>query len=264
MAARIGFKTGYEGDEVAVGIALAIALHAIPIAAIVIKAANPSADEPEEALVAKPVVAASLLKLGKPLDPKKLPDRFAPQKSTTNVKDPVASQIDPLHRNLDAGVPPPNADLSDLQRLQAQTNPFAEDAGRERPEEGFANGSDAGMETDPNKVHAGDAYAALLSKFFHDRWTIPTVISQGDANKLCITVQFNLSPRMVIWHLNEVPIRKSGNDLFDDSAKEVMQKLLDDRTPLPDPPQEIADQYRGRTVQLTLTGDVHGDSSRCK
>ena len=264
MATRTAFKTGYEGDEVAVGIALAIALHVIPLAAVVIKAANPSADQPEEALVAKPVIAASLLKLGKPLDPKKLPDRIVPQKNTTNVKDPVASQNDPLHRNLDGGVPPPNAEQSDLQHLQAMTNPFAEDAGKPHPEEGFANGSDAGTETDPNKVHAGDAYAALLSKFFHDRWTIPTVISQGEANKLCITVQFNLSPRMVIWHLNEAPVRKSGNDLFDDSAKEVMQKLLDDKTPLPDPPQEIADQYRGRTVQLTLTGDVHGDASRCK
>ncbi|MGH7283040.1 MAG: hypothetical protein ACRELY_16065, partial [Polyangiaceae bacterium] len=80
----------------------------------------------------------------------------------------------------------------------------------------------------------------------------------------CMTVQFNLSPRMVIWHLNETPVRKSGNDLFDDSAKEVLQKLLDDKTALPDPPQEIADQYRGRTIQLTMTGDVSGDSSRCK
>ena len=263
MAARIALKTRYEGDEVALGIALAIALHALPIAAIFVKAAYPSNDAPEEALVAKPVIAASLLKLGKPLDPKKLPDRMIPKQSTTNRKDAVASQNDPAHTT-DAGAPPPDAKQTDLERLMAHNDAFAEDAGKARPEEGFANGSDAGLETDPNKAHAGDAYAGLLSKFLHDRWSYPTVISQGEANRLCVTLQFNLSPRMVLWHLQEAPVRKSGNDLFDDSAKELMQKLLDDKTPLPDPPQEVADQYRGRTVQMTLTGDVHGDASKCK
>ena len=262
-AARIAFRTKYEGDEVALGIALAIALHAIPIAAVYIKAAYPSGDAPEEALVAKPVIAASLLKLGKPLDPKKLPDRIVPQKSTTNAKNPVASQNDPMHTS-DAGVPPPNAEQTDIQKLMAKSDAFAEDAGKARPDEGFANGSDAGTETDPTKVHAGDMYAAMLSKFFHDRWSVPTVISQGEANKLCITLQINISPRMIIWHLRQDPVRKSGNDLFDDSAREVMQKLLDDKTALPDPPPDIAEQYRGRTVNLTLSGDAQGDTSRCK
>lgn len=265
MAARISasLKTGYESDEVALGLALAIAIHAIPIILLLISIFVPSHDAPDEALVAKPVIAASLLKLGKPLDPKKLPDRIVPKQSTTNAKTPVASQNDPVHTS-DAGAPPPDAKQTDLQQLLAHSDAFAEDAGKVRPDQGFANGSDAGLETDPSKVHAGDMYAALLSKFFHDRWTIPTVISQGEANHLCITLRINISPRMVIWHLNESPIRKSGNDLFDDSAKEVMQKLLDDKTALPDPPQDIAESYRGRTVDLTLSGDTQGDTSRCK
>ena len=251
MATRLGFKTGYEGDEVAVGVALAIALHAIPIAAIAIKAAYPSTDAPETELVAKPVIAASLLKLGKPLDPKKLPDRIAPVKSTTNIKDPVASQNDPT-KTQDAGPPPPNAEQSDLQKLQAKTDPFAEDAGKPRVEEGFANGSDAGNETDPSKVHAGDQYASQLDAFLRGRWNIPSVISQGDENKLCVQYQINISPRMVIWHMNESPTKKSGNDLYDDSARGTLQKLLDDKTPLPDPPQEIAEMYRGRTVIINM------------
>ncbi|MEO8801257.1 MAG: TonB C-terminal domain-containing protein [Polyangiaceae bacterium] len=252
MAARIGFRTGYEGDEVAVGIALAIALHALPIAVLAIKAAYPSNDAPEQSLVAKPVIAASLLKLGKPLDPKKLPDRIAPVKSTTNIKDPVASQNDPTHDKPDAGPPPPNAELSDLQKLMNKTDPFAEDAGKPRVEEGFANGSDAGVETDPSKVHAGDLYASQLDAFLRTRWNIPSVISQGDENRLCVQYQINISPRMVVWHMNVAPTKKSGNDLYDDSARGTLQKLLDDRTPLPDPPAEIAELYRGRTVIINM------------
>jgi hypothetical protein len=244
-------KTGYEGDEVALGLALAIAIHAIPIILLLISIFLPSHDAPDQELVAKPVIAASLLKLGKPLDPKKLPDRIAPKQSQTNAKDLAASQNDPMHRQ-DAGAPPPDAKQTDLQLLQARSDAFAEDAGKSRPDEGFANGSDAGTETDPNKVHAGDMYAAQLDAFFRQRWNIPSVISQGEENKLCVQYQVNLSPRMVIWHLQEAPTKKSGNDLYDDSAKETLQKLLDDKTPLPDPPKEIAEQYRGRTVVVGL------------
>ncbi|MEO8877852.1 MAG: hypothetical protein ABI461_19820, partial [Polyangiaceae bacterium] len=92
----------------------------------------------------------------------------------------------------------------------------------------------------------------LLEGFFRQRWNIPTVISQGDENKLCVTYQVNISPRMVIWHLQETPVRKSGNDLFDDSAKFTLQKLLDDKTALPEPPNEVAESYRGRTVAIGL------------
>ena len=80
--ARTAWLPTYQGDEVAVGIALAIALHAIPIAALVYKAGHPSPPEIEESLIAKPVIAASILKLGKPMDPKKLPDRLVPKART--------------------------------------------------------------------------------------------------------------------------------------------------------------------------------------
>jgi hypothetical protein len=262
---RFGWKTGYEGDEVALGIALTIALHAIPLALIFIKSAFPHVLESTEEAVSKPVIAATLLKLGKPIDPKKLPDRLVPRARTAPQHENVASREDPKKRDPDAGAPPPpNTQPSDIARLIAKSDPFAEDAGKDRPEEGRAEGIEGGTETDPNKVHAGDMYAAKLGQFLHDRWVFPTVISQGEANRLCVIYEVALSPKMVVWHLKESPVRKSGNDLFDDSAREMLQKLLDNRTPLPDPPSEVVDVYRGRTIAITLAGDSHGDASKCK
>ena len=78
-AVRRAWLPAYQGDEIAVGVALAIALHVIPMAALVYKAGHPSAQTLEEPAIARPVIAASLLKLGKPLDPKKLPDRLVPR-----------------------------------------------------------------------------------------------------------------------------------------------------------------------------------------
>jgi hypothetical protein len=260
----LAWKPKYEGDEIALGASLAVALHLIPVAVLVLKAVLPHAAEEEEApFVPKPVIAASLLKLGKPLDPTKLPDRFVPKARTAPKQNLTASREDPS-KKLDAGPPPPNTQESDLRQLIAKSDPFAEDAGKARPEEGRAEGVEGGLETDPSKVRAGDMYAAQLGTFFHERWQYPTVISQGEANKLCVIFQINIGPSMVVWHLRTAPVRPSGNELFDDSARTMLQKLLDDRTPLPQPPSDVAEQYRGRTVNVALAGDLHGDSSRCR
>lgn len=266
MTEVAGFKTKYELDEVAFGVCLAIALHALPVALVALNVIFPTHDDVAEPGPARPVIAASLLKLGKPMDPKRLPDRFVPRAPTApKPKDTVASREDPNVKKPDAGVPPPpDAKDSDLANLIKKTDPFAEDAGQVKPEEGHAAGLAEGTQTDPNKVKAGDMYAAQLGKFLRDRWQIPTVISQGEASKLCATFQISIGPRMVIWHVRPEPIRKSSNELFDDSARSMLQKLLDDRASLPEPPPEVADSFRGRTVNIQLAGDMNGDSSRCK
>ena len=254
-------RPGYHGDEVAVGVALAFALHAIPALLVVVGVLHPlSSVMDENSSVAQPIIAANVLKLGKPPDPNKLPDRLVPLQHTAPKNDVVAK--DPL-KAPDAGPPPPNTpDGPD--NHTTKNDPFAEDAGKIRPEEGRLEGVEGGLETDPSKVRAGDMYATRLSNFFHDRWQYPTVISQGEANRLCVVFQFNISPRMVIWHVRQDPVKKSGNDLFDDSARTMLLKLMDDRTALPEPPPELGDQFKGRTVNVALSGDLHGDSSRCK
>ncbi len=255
----------YTGDEIAIGIGVTFALHALPVMLVVLKVIHPlSGGIDEAAVVAKPVIAANVLKLGKPLDPNKLPDRLVPQRNTAPKKEILASREDPLHKNPpDAGPPPPNAAESDQTNKVAKNDPFAEDAGKPRQEVGSAEGLDSGTETDPSKVRAGDMYAARLGAFFNERWSIPSVISQAESSKLCVVFQINISPRMIIWHVQQQPIKKSGNDLFDDSARTVLQKLLDDRTTLPEPPPEVADAFKGRTVQVALH-DSHGDGSRCR
>jgi hypothetical protein len=251
----------YSGDELAVGVSLAFALHAIPALLIVIGTIHPLSsgmgDEPE---IARPVIAANVLKLGKPLDPTRLPDRLVPVQRTAPKNDTVASR-DAVPKQLDAGTPPPNT-AEGADNHVTKVDPFAEDAAA-KPAVGGLDGLDSGLETDPTKVRAGDMYAARLGAFFHERWQYPTVISQGEASKLCVVFQMNIGPRMVVWHVRPEAIRRSGNDLFDDSARSMLLKLLDDRTALPEPPPEVADQYRGRTVNIALAGDLHGDSSRC-
>jgi hypothetical protein len=262
----VPYTPRYTSDEIVLGVVVAAALHVLAVGPFVVKAVWPNLDPEEETpLVARPVIQASLLKLGTPIDPKKLPDRFLPQARTAPKKQVVASREDPGPKKPDSGAPPPpNTQDSDLTNLITKTDPFAEDAGKVRPEEGHAAGIDGGQETDPNKVRAGDMYAAQLGQFFGDRNHVPTIISVGEARRLCVVFQVNINRNMAIWHVRQSPVKASGNEIFDDSARTMLLKLLDDKTPLPTPPKDVDEQYRGRTVNLVILGDPHGDASRCK
>jgi hypothetical protein len=259
------YRPQYAGDEIALGIVAALLLHIIAIGPFVAKALMPHrAEEEEKPLVARPVVQAALLKLGKPLDPKKLPERLVPQQRTAPKKQITASREDPAKaQKPDAGPPPPDAKDSDLQNLITKSDTFAEKP-TPRPEEGRAEGSDAGTETDPNKAHAGDLYASQLGQLFAQALTVPSVISVGEARRLCAVFEVNIGKNMVIWHVKSSPVKSSGNELFDDAARGMLLKFLDEKRQLPKPPPDVDELYRGRRVQLVILGDPHGDASRCR
>jgi TonB-like protein len=257
----VPYQPSYTNGEIVFGVLIAISLHLAAIGPFVYRAIVPSKAEEEEPLVSRPVVQASLLKLGKPLDPAKLPDRFVPQQRTAPKKDIVASKEDPGQKK-DAGPPDQNAQDSDISNLISKSDPFAEDAGKKRPEEGHESGIDGGQETDPNKVRAGDMYAAQLGQFFGQHLTLPTVITPAQEKNLCAVFEINIGKNMVIWHVKNTPVKASGNELFDDSARSMLLKLLEDKTPLPNPPKDVDELYRGRRVQIITTGQ-HGDPSRC-
>ena len=262
----VPYQPRYTSDEIVLGVVVAVALHVLAVGPFVVKAVWPSASgEEEKPLVARPFIQASLLKLGKPIDPKKLPDRFVPQARTVPKKQIVASREDPGPRKPDAGAPPPPAVADDgaIANLIAKTDPFAEDAGKARPEEGHAAGVDGGQETDPNKVKAGDMYAAQLGQYFGQHLTVPTVITVGEARRLCAVFEINVGKNMAIWHVRSSPVKASGNELFDDAARSMLLKLLEDKAALPQPPKEVDELYRGRRIQIIIPGDPHGDSSRC-
>lgn len=260
----VPYTPRYTKDEIVLGVAVAVALHVIGIGPFVYDAMVSPSDrsaEEEEPRVARPVVQASLLKLGKPHDPNKLPDRLVPQQRTAPKKQITASREEPSKKQVDAGAPPPNAEDSDILNLVSKSDPFAE-APHGRPEEGHESGVEEGTETDPDKVRAGDMYATKLGQFFGQHLTVPSVISVGDERRLCAIYEINVGRNMVIWHVRNAPVRGSGNELFDDAARTMLLKLLDDKTPLPEPPKEVDELYRGRRIQIVVTGR-NGDPSRC-
>jgi hypothetical protein len=251
----VPYHPRYARDEIVLGVAVAFSLHVLVIGPFVVKSVLPSASKPEDEKprVPVPYVQANLLKLGRPVDASKLPDRFVPKKNLAPRHEKHASREDPPKDRPDAGPPPPpDAEDSDLTKLIKNSNLFSADAGKLPPAEGHADGTDGGTEMDRNKVRQGDRFPAMLSAFLHARWQLPSVISVGEASKLCVPISIATTRDMKIWSVSVNG--SSGNEVFDESARSMLFRVRDSNAQLPEPPPEEAERYRQRSILLRLCG----------
>ena len=92
-------------------------------------------------------------------------------------------------------------------------------------------------------------YDDALADFFRGRWSIPA----HAANKPCVVFQVNVSASLLVWHVLANPVLASGDDDFDDGVRAMLQKLVDDRTRLPEPSDAFAEMVRGHAVKLAFS-----------
>ena len=265
----MGHTPHYSGDEIALGIALAVALHAIPVARSCSEARSPLADSADEQpLVAQPVDRGERCSSsGKPLDPKKLPDRLVPQQRTAPKKQIVASREDPPHKTRRTpGRRRRTRRTRTSRTLIAKSDPFAEDAGRQRPERrqrltGVDGGHGDRSEQGPRRRHVrGEALASSSTIAGRSRPSSRTAKQRSSASS-------SRSTSRRAWSSGTsqaTRCKQSGNDLFDDSARSMLQKLLDDRTALARASPGGRRALPGRTDRYRRCGDMHGDASRCR
>ncbi|MBP9111887.1 MAG: hypothetical protein KBF88_03720 [Polyangiaceae bacterium] len=246
-----------------------------------VRSANGSTRVEEREPETKPFIGAVLVKEGEVRPKEALPDRLVkaeapkgdpgpkPTEKTAPRKDPAPSRNADMKRveTMDAGAAPTTPDPApkddDIDRLAKQTDALAESrAKKPSSEEGRPGGDPGGTVSDEELAKAGALYGAELNRYFHERWKIPTTLSPADLARLCVRIRINVGPRMNIWHVGEKPDVSSGNDLFDESARNMLESIRDGKSSLPEPPGVISEQFRGRTLRLKLSGDPRGDA--CK
>jgi hypothetical protein len=195
------------------------------------------------------VVEARFVKLGKPPDPKKIPDRKVPAKTTAPPQGvAVSKNMDPPKVvKPDAGKPPPRAEEDLLARLGDRAQAFAEIA-EKREEEGDPNGVEGGTET---TAKAGDLYRGQLVMFFKRGWTIPSTI--GDTSRLTTRARVEITPDKHVGP-HEI-VKSSGEPLFDQSVEDRFNELRSLGTTLPEPPPEVRSQFEGTwTLDVNFIG----------
>lgn len=235
------------------GFLFAIGAHLLVPATIAlvlaIIAATGIGAKPTRAIPEDKVVEARFVKLGKKFDPKKLPQRKPPIKTTAPQPGvAVSKEMDPPKpKKPDAGPPPQRAEENPLTHLGDRAQAFAELA-QKREQEGDPQGIEEGTETE---AKAGDLYRGQLVSFFKRGWTIPTTLE--DTSKLQTRASVTITPDR---HIGEHEIVKpSGEPLFDQSVEDRFNELRNLGTTLPEPPPEVADQFRGTwTLDVNFIG----------
>lgn len=204
----------------------------------------PTIAEPEPAPLPE-VIQARFLERGEQLDQRELPNRRVPI-LRTDVPDPV-----PTKRAVETPPPPrreprqQNSVADALQRLSNDAQLFAE-AEERRVQQGDPDGIEGGE----REASEGDLYAGRLSVFLRRGWGPPVTIS--NIRQLSTIVSIEIGDDLQLHGFRVT--RPSGNPDFDFSVTSQLQRLIDSHATIPPPPEEVAEQYLGRTRPFRFNG----------
>jgi TonB family protein len=192
------------------------------------------------------VVAAEFVKLGKPFDPRKLPQRKVPpmaKRKSEGIAYTADAKEQPKKEEKEK---PRDYKESALDNLIDRTKEFAEDV-PEREEEGDPNGIKEGTATE---AKAGDLYAGQLRIFFQRNWSVPNNVQNPEKLMAEVTVEVAEDGRLESVTL----ATSSGDDYFDNSTVEAVQKLIEANAVLPEGPPEVTARYFGKRFKVKYRG----------
>lgn len=255
----------YRPHEIAAGIIVAllvqvgagVALHVANVDRVVVAHEAPS----EVPVRVMPVVDldAPLLKLGGKRNKAKLPDRWVKPAPVARVEDkafvspkaektadkipekstPVASaSVEP---------PPPDAELTKQVDTPTEAPVASATPAANVDEEGAADGSKAGTETDPLKARAVDLYRARIASWFSSRFRVHgSGLPQSELTTYRVRATVQLSAdRQVTGYT----ISSSGNAAFDAAARSMLESTKGSQ--IPPPPENYPDTIQSQ-ISLTL------------
>jgi TonB family protein len=203
-------------------------------------------DERKRPMVPDNVIAAEFVRLGKPFDPTKLPSRKVPPKAKRRPDGVVVSK-DPREQvqKPEEKKEKTEADESMLDNLVDRSKEFAEDV--EYEQEGDPNGLREGTATEAKE---GDLYRGQLLLFFRRPWTVPNVVQDLGSKRCVVSVEVASDGKLVSVELS----KPSGDPLFDQSALDAVQALIQSNAVLPEPPAAMRDAFYGTTFGVNYDG----------
>jgi hypothetical protein len=200
-------------------------------------------------------IEARLLKWGEIKDKDALPDRIVPALPTApedvialdrNENKPTPEETEKKEKRQAGAV------VDDkLRNVFDKARAFAEVQDDYIPE-GHPDGVPDGDITDPALASIGATYGHRIKRIFLERWIVPTLLSEKALEKLKVKVNIRVDIDMVI--VSVVFLTKSGNEIFDDSVRNAIDKVRVEVRSLPAPPEAIASNIFGGGLNLTFNG----------
>ena len=247
-------KPPLESSTVVAGVVVAFLAHSlIPVVLlasrwllILLGLAVP-VEERERPKLADNVIAAEFVRLGKPMDPRKLPSRKVPPVAKRKPEGVVVSKDaqekpKPPEKKKEK---PAEVQESLLDNLVDRSRDFAEDV--EYEQEGDPEGLREGTATEARE---GDLYRGKLVLFFRRNWLVPNVVRNPERLKAIANVEVDRKGRV-----RSVAIAQaSGDPLFDQSVLDAVEALIQSGASIPEPPLELVNQFYDTTLPVQFRG----------
>jgi TonB C terminal len=103
------------------------------------------------------------------------------------------------------------------------------------------------------------ACASALRAWLLARWKRPPSLSAADSRRLCMVVQFTVSPMRRVWKVNGQPVRSSGSREFDESVRAALESAIDEHATVPAPPRDLIGEHVEYRIEFT-----EGDPTICR
>lgn len=254
----------FHPGEIALAVALAVAVQAAAVVALQASNLDKSALMPEiDKGASVPVrvtpvldLDAPLLKLGGKRDKMKLPDRWVRQTPKQRVEEKAF--VSPKAGKTEQDIPPPDVKIADAgteppppdAEITKQVDTEVAEADAAPPANvdvaGHADGVKEGTETDPLKARAVDLYRSRIAGWFSSRFRVSgSGLPQEELVKLRVLASVQLSERRVVSYT----ITPSGNGAFDAAARAMLEGAKG--AEIPPPPENYPDTVQNQ-ISLTL------------
>lgn len=193
-------------------------------------------------------VVAKLVRLGKPREPKSLPNKIIPQPETAieETIDLTADAHDAPSKPKDK--PDRDSKLSDKIRHSLDKADLLANAQADIEQEGSPDGVASGTATEASQ---GDPYITKIADLFRRSWALPAIIPRDEAKRLFVLFVLRIDAGGTI----QTPIqldRSSGNMHFDNSVVAAWQHIR--RLPQPPPDRFASILANGLPLKITWRG----------
>ena len=193
-------------------------------------------------------VVAKLVRLGKPRDPRKLPNKVVPQPATRKEKgiDLSADANDaPARKRKDRNR---DAKIDDRIRNSLDKAALLAQAQQEIEAEGSPDGVVGGT---AKTAQDGDPYMTRIADLWLRNWSLPAIIPRNEARTLFVRLVLNIDRKGNI----QFPLqfdKKSGNAHFDNSVIAAWRQIA--QIPVPPPDRFAAILANGLALELNWKG----------
>ena len=265
-AAAVAPGLDFKGYELAVALAVALAIPVLAAVALARAALDKMADAPDiDPGIAIPIkvkpmldLSSPLLKLGGKRVSTKLPDRWIRKTPVKRVERQAhvstkaeANEDDIPPDDLpiaDAGTDPPEPDAALAKQVDEEETEESDAGPSNVDQEGSPDGEQGGTETDPLKARAISRYRSRLIGFFKARFrgAQGTGLSPEELEKLAASAAIAIGSDLSVISFTLSP---SGNAAFDAAVRAVLQSKVGQQVP---PPPENFPEAKLNHVSVTF------------